>query len=61
VFSAVEKQVILCDHCGGKPACVNVCPTGALLYGECGTQDGGQRLRAMGEIRKTLIRKERRR
>jgi Fe-S-cluster-containing dehydrogenase component len=61
VFSAPEKQVLLCDHCGGEPTCVEVCPTGALLYREYVINDAGQRLTAMGEIRKTLIQKERRR
>jgi len=60
VFSPIEKQVVLCDHCGGEPTCVSVCPTGALRYVECEIGDERDRLSAMGEIRKTLIRKERR-
>jgi Fe-S-cluster-containing dehydrogenase component len=59
VFSATEKQVHLCDLCGGEPSCVDVCPTEALLYQEYDMDDGGQRLAAMVEIRKTLIKKER--
>jgi anaerobic carbon-monoxide dehydrogenase iron sulfur subunit len=60
LFSPTEKRVVLCDHCGGQPACVGVCPTEALQYGECRIGHADQRLAAMGEIRKTLIKKERR-
>ena len=58
VFSPIEKQVVLCDHCGGEPTCVSVCPTGALQYVEYVLGDAKQRLSAMGEIRKALIKKE---
>jgi Fe-S-cluster-containing dehydrogenase component len=58
VFSPVEKQVVLCDHCGGEPTCVNVCPTGALQYLEYEPGEAGERLAAMGEIRNTVKRKE---
>lgn len=27
-----RKYAIICDLCGGNPACVKVCPTGALTY-----------------------------
>lgn len=60
VFSAAERRVVICDHCGGESTCVSVCPTGALSFGECAA-DAEQRLTGLGEIRKTLIRKERRR
>jgi len=59
VFSSIEKQVVLCDQCGGEPVCVSVCPTEALQYLEWEMGDAGQRLLAMAEIRKTLTRKER--
>lgn len=61
VFSPFEKQVLLCDHCGGEPTCVIVCPTAALLYQEHETADGGQRLAGMSEARRTLRKKEGRR
>jgi carbon-monoxide dehydrogenase iron sulfur subunit len=47
-FSAIvvtpEKQVLLCDVCGGNPKCVEMCPTGAIQFvdrskGVAGTTD----------------------
>jgi Fe-S-cluster-containing hydrogenase component 2 len=29
---------LLCDQCGGKPSCVEKCPTKALTYTETRTQ-----------------------
>jgi carbon-monoxide dehydrogenase iron sulfur subunit len=35
-FSAIvvtpEKEVLLCDVCGGNPRCVEMCPTGAIQF-----------------------------
>jgi len=35
-FSALvvtpEKEILLCDVCGGSPKCVEVCPTGAIQF-----------------------------
>lgn len=59
VYSVPEKQVILCDFCGGDPACVIVCPTEALLYEDYRTGAPGRRLEAMAEARDTVVRKER--
>ncbi len=59
VFSASEKRVVLCDHCGGEPICVSVCPTEALHYRECPTGVADERLRAMSVARKTIAKKER--
>ena len=59
-FSAPEKRIVLCDLCGGEPACVIVCPTEALSYQEHDLQDPGQRLTAMEKTRETLLKKERR-
>jgi len=28
----VHDEVVKCDVCGGKPACVQFCPTKALIY-----------------------------
>ncbi len=37
-FSAIivtpEKEVLLCDVCGGNPKCVEMCPTGAIRFAE---------------------------
>lgn len=60
VYSFSEGQVVLCDHCGGDPVCVNVCPTGALQYRELNDAEE-ERLAGIGEVRKTLIKKERNR
>ena len=64
VYSPNEKQVVLCDHCGGKPTCVGVCPTSALLYGDVGLpgekQTSGDKtwIAALGMIRETIVKKE---
>ena len=60
MFSPTEKQVAICDHCGGDPTCVDVCPTGALIYRVCKIGEVDERLMAMGVIRKTIQRKEHR-
>lgn len=59
VWSPPEKQVVLCDLCDGAPQCVSACPTAALEYRDCAAGDAG-RLAAMGAIRQTLVKKERR-
>ena len=56
VWDPVERQVFLCDHCDGRPACVPSCPTGALAYGEVEDDAGGVRRRGMAAARKSLIR-----
>ncbi|MCD6537140.1 4Fe-4S dicluster domain-containing protein [Candidatus Bathyarchaeota archaeon] len=33
-FNSERKVYFKCDLCGGKPACVDVCPTGALKLKE---------------------------
>jgi len=33
-FDPKRKVYFKCDLCGGKPACVDVCPTGALKLKE---------------------------
>ena len=46
-FSAIlvtpEREVFLCDVCGGNPKCVAMCPTGAIQFAD----------RAMGIMGKT--------
>ncbi len=32
----VHDEVVKCDVCGGKPACVQFCPTKALVYEKIG-------------------------
>jgi carbon-monoxide dehydrogenase iron sulfur subunit len=61
VYSPVEQRVVLCDHCGGEPTCVGVCPTDALQYLEYVPGDLGARLRAMAVVRSAVTKKERRR
>lgn len=29
-----EKEVVLCDLCGGEPKCAEICPTGAIVFTE---------------------------
>jgi len=60
VYSAAEKRVVLCDHCGGEPVCVSSCPTGALQYVAYEVDRPGPRLSAMAEIRVAVNGKERR-
>lgn len=37
-FSAIivtpEREVLLCDVCGGNPKCVEMCPTGAIQFAD---------------------------
>ena len=37
-FSAIvvtpEREVLLCDVCGGNPKCVELCPTGAIQFAD---------------------------
>ena len=59
IWDPVERQVLLCDHCGGRPPCVPACPTGALGYGSdggAGEDPRGVRQRGLAEIRKSLVR-----
>ena len=32
--SAKTEKAVKCDQCGGDPACVKICPTGALVFEE---------------------------
>jgi len=55
-FDPVAKEVVLCDHCSGNPACVEVCSRGALRY--IAIDDEEQRtlrLNNMVEMRKTIF------
>lgn len=36
LVDAVHEEVIKCDICGGTPACVQFCPTKALVYEKIG-------------------------
>jgi Fe-S-cluster-containing dehydrogenase component len=55
IFDPVAKEVILCDHCGGDPACVDVCTRGALDYSRVDSDGVTKRYRGMGEMRKSII------
>jgi Fe-S-cluster-containing dehydrogenase component len=54
-FDCIRKQVVMCDHCGGHPACVDVCPTEALHYCEVDRHNEVIRFRGMGQIRKSIV------
>ena len=58
VYSAPEKKVFLCDLCEGEPACVSVCPTGALQFSEITEEAGTRRLKGLCTARDTLVKKE---
>ncbi len=51
----ITREVVLCDHCEGKPACVDVCPCDVLKYVEMDDNNIPIRLRGMTEIRKSVI------
>jgi carbon-monoxide dehydrogenase iron sulfur subunit len=55
-WDPVERQVYLCDHCGGRPACVSNCPTGALAYREANDETRDVRQAGLGQIRRSLVR-----
>ncbi len=54
-LASVTGEVVLCDHCGGNPACVDVCPTDALKYVVADSSITLRRHDAMGEIRKSIV------
>ncbi len=56
VWDPVERQVRLCDHCGGTPSCVSSCPTGALTYEDVSADVEPVRLKGMCAARTALIR-----
>jgi Fe-S-cluster-containing hydrogenase component 2 len=43
--NATTAKVIKCDLCGGKPACAQTCPTGAITYVDA-QWTGYERMRA---------------
>ncbi|MFW9908070.1 MAG: 4Fe-4S dicluster domain-containing protein [Candidatus Thorarchaeota archaeon] len=57
-----SMRIIKCDHCGGKPECAEVCPTGAIQYGPASkltTIDRHGKLSSyLAEIRRTAKAKE---
>ncbi len=34
IVIAPDKQVLLCDVCGGSPKCAEMCPTGAIQFAD---------------------------
>jgi len=55
LMDPVERQVYLCDHCGGEPACVAVCPTGALTYADVEDVTEDERCRDLCASRRALL------
>jgi carbon-monoxide dehydrogenase iron sulfur subunit len=54
-LDANEKEVVICDHCGGSPVCVSACPNETLKYAEADGNHIMERRRGMGEIRKFIV------
>jgi carbon-monoxide dehydrogenase iron sulfur subunit len=56
-FSAIvqtpEKEVLLCDVCGGSPRCVEMCPTGAIQFASRDTGVAGSTDKAAVDIFKS--------
>lgn len=55
VFDPVAKETVMCDHCEGNPACVAVCPTGAITYAGLKGKNARMRLTGMTEVRKSMV------
>ena len=54
-FDPVAKEVVMCDHCGGNPACVEVCMRDALVYDRVDGANASIRLKGMTEIRRSMV------
>ena len=48
-----DKEVVLCDVCGGTPKCVEICPTGAIVFKERSQGSAGPTDKAAIDIFKT--------
>lgn len=55
LLDPVSGDVVLCDLCGGNPACVEVCPTSALQYVRADRDNAKRRLAVMGKIRESIV------
>ena len=53
IVTAADGEVLLCDVCGGSPACVETCPTGAIRFAERDKGVAGPTDTAAGDIFKT--------
>ena len=51
----IAREVVLCDYCGGNPACVAVCSSDALQYVTADRGTVMRRRQAMGEIRTSIV------
>ena len=51
----ISGEVVLCDYCGGNPACVAVCSSDALQYVTADRGTVMRRRQAMGEIRTSIV------
>ena len=36
IMHPIEDYVLICDFCGGNPACVDICPEGAIITAQEG-------------------------
>jgi len=55
-FDPAAREVVLCDHCSGNPACTDVCTRGALRYTAVDDEEQRTlRLNNMAEMRLTFF------
>ncbi len=54
-FDPVAKQVVMCDHCGGQPVCVEVCAREALAYVDVDEKGVKASLKGMADMRRSMV------
>jgi carbon-monoxide dehydrogenase iron sulfur subunit len=54
-FDVKGHKILKCDLCGGDPQCANVCPSGAIVYGERSTVNAAKRQQAAIKL-KAIVR-----
>lgn len=54
-FDAKGRKILKCDLCGGDPQCAQVCPSGAIRYGERNTITMAKRQQAAARL-KAIVR-----
>ena len=55
LLDPVSGEVVICDRCGGNPACVEVCPIGVLQYVKADRNSARRKLGVMGKIRESIV------